>query len=134
MTVEDIKKAIEGTDYEYYGIRSDKGIRYKTGETANASHQLFQDPQYLDDDMTELAYPYVEEGIYAGYYDAGEMDGTCAVGFNPDDDESIKRALEEIRSYPGNYIHVLGGNSAECGNDAGEVIIENAIVLVGTSN
>ena len=65
MTVEDIKKAISGTDYEFYGLRKDEDIRYNVGNVANNSHQLYQDPWYDDDD--ELVYPYIENGPYAGF-------------------------------------------------------------------
>ena len=44
LTVEDIKKAIIGTEFDFYGIRVDDGIRYNVGDTANNSRQLWQDP------------------------------------------------------------------------------------------
>lgn len=127
MTVEDIKKAINGSDYEFYGIRIDDGIRYNVGDTANNSHQLFQDPDF--DDAGELIYPYIEDGVNKGLYDAGELDGTCAIGFDPEDDESIAKAIEQIKNYLGDYIHVLSGDYAEDGNDRGEIIIRDAEVL-----
>lgn len=126
MTVEEIKKAIAGSDYEFYGIRVDDGIRYNVGDIANNSHQLFRDPFYGDDD--NLVYPYIEDGIYSGFYDAGELPGTCTIGFDPDDDESIARAIDAMMYY-GDYIHVLGGDCAEGGNDMGELIIADATVL-----
>lgn len=127
LTVEDIKKAISGTEFEFYGLRVDDGIRYNVGDTANNSRQLFQDPDFDDDG--ELVYPYIEDGIYKGFYDAGELDGTCTIGFNAEDDASIVKALEQIRMYFGDYVHVLGGDYAEAGNDRGELIIGNAEVL-----
>lgn len=127
LTVEDIKKAISGTEFEFYGLRVDDGIRYNVGDTANNSHQLFQDPDFDDDG--ELIYPYIEDGIYAGFYDAGELDGACAIGFDAEDDASITKAIEQIKMYFGDYVHVLGGNYAECGNDRGELIISDAEAL-----
>lgn len=133
MLIDDIKKAVEGTDYEFYGIRVDDGIRYNIGETANASHQLFQDPQWADDEMTELLYPYIENGPYAGLYDAGELNGTCVIEFDPESDESIERSLEMISGYYGDNIHILAGDQAEYGNDEGEIIIPDAVVLLSES-
>ncbi len=127
LTVEDIKKSISGTDFEFYGLRVDEGIRYNIGDIANNSRQLFQDPDYDDDG--ELIYPYIEDGQYKGFYDAGELNGTCTIGFDPEDDESIKNALKQINVYCGDYIHILGGDYAEVGNDNGELIICDAEVL-----
>lgn len=127
MTVEDIKKVIEGTEFDFYGIRVDDGIRYNVGDTANNSRQLWQDPDFDEDG--ELIYPYIEDGIYKGFYDGGELDGTCTIGFGAEDEESIARAIEQISIYCGDYIHVLGGDYAEGGNDSGELIISDAEVL-----
>lgn len=127
MTVEDIKKVIEGTGFEFYGIRIDNGIRYNIGDTANNSHQLWQDPDFGEDG--ELLYPYIKDGIYKGFYDGGELDGTCTIGFDAEDEESIAKAIEQINIYCGDYIHVLGGDYAEGGNDSGEIIIRGAEVL-----
>lgn len=127
LTVEGIEKAISGTDFEFYGLRVDEGIRYSIGDTANNSRQIFQDPDFDDDG--ELIYPYIEDGVYAGFYDAGELDGTCTIGFDAEDDASIAKALEQIKMYLGDYIHVLGGDYAEEGNDRGELIIKNAVIL-----
>lgn len=127
LTVEDIKNAISGTDFEFYGIRVDNGIRYDVGDTANNSHQLFQDPDFDEDG--ELIYPYIEDGIYKGFYDAGELDGTCTIGFDAEDDISIAKVIEQIKLYFGDNIHVLGGDYAEAGNDSRELIISDAEVL-----
>lgn len=127
LTVENIKEAISGTDFEFYGLRVDDGIRYNVGDTANNSHQLYQDPDFDEDG--ELIYPYIEDGANKGLYDAGELDGTCVIGFDVEDDASITRALERIKMYFGDYIHVLSGDYAEGGNDIGELIIRDAEVL-----
>lgn len=127
LTVENIKKAIEGTDFEFYGIRIDNGIKYNIGDIANNSHQLFQDS--FDDENGEPIYPYIEDGIYKGFYDAGELGGTCAIAFDFDDDASIQQAIGQVHIYFGDFIHILGGNYAESGNDRGEIIISDAEVL-----
>lgn len=127
LTIDDVKNAISGTDYEFFGIRVDDGICYNVGDIANVSHQLWQDPVFDEDG--ELIYPYIEDGIYKGFYDGGELSGTCAIGFDADDDESIAKAIRQINIYFGDYVHILGGNYAEDGNDNDELIISNASVL-----
>lgn len=127
LTVEDIKNAINGTEFEFYGLRVDEGICYNVGDTADNSHQLFQDPDF--DDNGNLIYPYIEDGVNKGLFDAGELDGTCTIGFNADDELSIKRAIQQINAYSGDYIHLLGGDYAEGGNDDHELIIRDANVL-----
>lgn len=114
LTVEDIKKAINDTDFEFYGLRVDDGIRYNVGDTANNSHQLFQDPDFDEDG--ELIYPYID-------------DGTCVIGFDANDDASIAKAIERIKIYFGDNIHLLGSDYAEGGYDIGELIVKDAEVL-----
>lgn len=116
---------IEFDDYEYFGIRVDD-FAYNVGDTAENSHQLYQDPDFDEDG--NLIYEK-GDGIYSDFYDAGELDGTCTIEFNPQDAESIQNALDLVRSYYGNTIHILAGNSASYGNDEGELIIRNAKVL-----
>lgn len=127
LTVENIKKAIEGTDFWEYGIRVDSGVRYNVGEIANSSRQLFQDPEF--DENGNLIYPCIEEGLNKGLYDAGDLGGTSTIGFNPDDDLSIQKAIDRIGIYSGEYIHILGGEYGEEGNDRGEIIIKRAEVI-----
>ena len=131
LTVAEIKKAIENTEFEFYGIRVDE-MKYEVGETANNSHQLFQDPDFDEDG--ELIYPYIEDGIYKGMYDAGELNGTCTIGFDAEDDDSIQKAIDMVKSYCGDFVHVLGGDYAGGGNDSGEIIISDAEVLLVKGN
>ena len=119
MTVEEIRNLINEAEYDYIGIRADSRD-YQIGEVMDNSHQLFQDPQYVDFECTELLYPYISEGTYAGFYDGGELDGTCAL-------EVSESNIEEM-SY-GNKYYLIGGNSMEYGNDDDEIIINDAEVI-----
>lgn len=94
ITVEDIKNAVKGTNFDFYGVRVDGSILYHVGDTANNSRQLFQDPDFDDG---ELIYPYIEDGVNKGLYDAGELDGTCTIGFCPDDDIPIAAAIKQLK-------------------------------------
>ena len=130
-TLENVKNFIatlseDLIDENYFGMRIDE-CSYNVGDTANYSHQLYEDPWFDDDG--ELVYPYVEDGIYAGYYDAGELNGTCCIGFDPTDDSSIEQALKIVSCYFGYNLHILCGDSAVNGEDTGEIIIEDAKVI-----
>lgn len=124
MKVEEIRNLISGAEYNYIGIRADSRD-YQIGDVMDNSHQLFQDPQYTDFECTELLYPYISEGPYSGFYDAGELDGTCALEIS---ENNIEKMLEAVKNY-GEKIYLIGGNSMECGNDEDEIIIRNAKVI-----
>ena len=121
-------------EFDGFGLRADDRV-YEIGNTVDNSHQLYADPQYTDDSCEELLYPYIEEGPYKGYYDAGELEGTCAVKIEvrgKRDEEriaAIEKALEEVRDYRGKHIYVIAGEQFESGNDIDEIIIEEAKVL-----
>ena len=128
MRTETIKKICEEADFTYFGLRADD-MEYRIGDICNNSHQLFQDPDFDEDG--ELIYLAIEdpESPYYGFYDAGELDGTCAVKFDPEDENSIRAALETVKMYSGKNLYIIAGYSIEHGNDADEIIIEDAIVL-----
>ena len=114
MTIEEIRNIIEEAEYGYIGIRADSRD-YQIGDVMDNSHQLFQDPQYND----------IYEGPYAGFYDAGELNGTCALSVS---ENNIEKMLEAVKNY-GEKIYLIGGNSMEYGNDEDEIIIRNAEVI-----
>ena len=116
MTVEEIKNIIENAEFEYIGIRADSRD-YKIGEVMNNSHQLFQD--------ADCGGELVEEGPYAGFYDAGELDGTCALKVSED---NIEDAITKAEAY-GKKFYLIGGDAMEYGYDDGEIIIKEAEVI-----
>lgn len=128
MTVEEIKKVCEKNDFSYFGLRADD-MEYQNGDICNNSHQLFQDPDF--DEEGELIYPSIQdpESPYYGFYDAGELDGTCAVKFDPNNENSIRSALDTVKMYSGKNLYIIAGNSMEYGNDEDEIIIGGAEVL-----
>lgn len=124
MKIEEIRNLIGEAEYGYIGIRADDRD-YHIGEVMDNSHQLFQDPQYADFECTELLYPYISDGPYTGFYDGGELDGTCALEAS---ENNIEEKLEAVKSY-GEKIYLIGGNSMEYGNDVDEIIIRDAEVI-----
>ena len=112
MTVNDIQRICEESGCGYFGLRADD-MEYQIGDICNNSHQLFQDP----------------ESPYYGFYDAGELDGTCAVKFSPDDESSIRASLDTVKMYSGKNLYIIAGDSMEYGNDDGEIIIKDAEVI-----
>lgn len=137
--VSDIMKLLSqeyGDDYAYGNIRDSWGLRvddydYGIGDTMFNSHELYQDPLYDFDD--NLVFPK-GEGIYEGYYDGGELDGTCSVGIEGVDGDSAERskgvakAFELSKGYLGKYLFVISGSYSYGGNDLGESVIRNAVV------
>lgn len=128
--LEEIRNIITTAGYDDYGFRIENYV-YKIGDCTHNSHQLYQDPHWIND---ELLYPYMEEGPYEGYYDAGELDGTCAIkvgAYLPEEttDKEILYSLGETVKYDGEYLYLIGGNNSQDGNDELEIIIEDAIVL-----
>lgn len=128
MTAEEIKRICEESGCGYFGLRADD-MEYQIGDICNNSHQLFQDPDFDEDG--ELIYLAIEdpESPYYGFYDAGELDGTCAVKFDPEDENSIRAALETVKMYSGKNLYIIAGDLAEYGNDDGEIIIREAEVV-----
>ena len=128
MTIDDIKRICKESYFGYFGLRADN-MKYQAGDICNDSHQLFQDPDFDEDG--ELIYPAIEdpESPYYGFYDAGELDGTCAVKFDPDDENSIIAALETVKMYSGKNLYIIAGDSMEYGNDEREIIIREAEVI-----
>ena len=124
MKIEEIGNLISEAEYDYIGIRADDRD-YQIGEVMDNSHQLFQDPQYTDFECVELLYPYISEGPHAGFYDGGELDGTCALEVS---ENNIEEMIEAVKSY-GEKIYLIGGNSMEYGNDVDEIIIRDAEVI-----
>lgn len=122
-----IKNIVENGDYYYYGLRKDD-YEYNIGDICHKSHQLWQDPEYDEDG--ELIYPHIWEGPYKGFYDGGELDGTCSIGINEyDDDEDIITKINLVSEYIADHLYLIAGKRAQVGNDREELIIENAVVL-----
>ena len=128
MTVNDIQRICEESGCGYFGLRVDD-MEYQIGNICNNSHQLFQDPDFDEDG--ELIYPAIEdpESPYYGFYDAGELDGARSVKFDPDDENSIRAALEIVKMYSGKNLYIITGDSMEYGNDYGEIIVREAEVI-----
>lgn len=128
MTAEEIRRICNESECESFGFRMDFK-KYQVGEECEVSHQLFQDPWFDDDGELLYEQDTDPESPYYGFYDAGELDGTCSIGFDPDDPESIRKALEMVDIYLGEYFTVIGGAWGTGGNDIGENIISDAVVL-----
>lgn len=106
----------------FYGIRADRpGI--EVGEHFANSHQWWQDDPSDWGEECE----YNEE---RGFWDGGELPGTCSIGLGDFPTvESIAEAIERARGYIyGNStnLYLIRGNGCEGGNDIGESIIYNA--------
>lgn len=125
MSLEQLNKIIENGEFYFYGLRKDSAT-YQPGDTVRNSHQLYQDPAFDEDG--NLIYPYCSEGPYKGFYDAGELDGACAVEIV---NGNIAQALKNMKGYYGEHIYLVAGNDGYPGNDVytNEMVISEAQVL-----
>lgn len=121
-----IEEIIKREEYDYYGLRYDDR-NYNINDVCNISHQWWQDDPNdgIEEDDSEFC-PYNEE---LHLWDGGELPGTCSVGVN---ENNIQQALSYMRHYVccGDNLYLIAGNNAEGGNDSGEIIIENAVVIM----
>lgn len=117
-----------------FAVRYDD-YEYQVGDICFKSHELYQDPEYDDND--ELIHPYLEDGNYAGFYDGGELDGTSGLfieEINIDDEEDtitnkmINETIKKYHPYLGRHIYLISSDVYYGGNDIGEVIMQNAKV------
>lgn len=105
-----IQKIIELGGYDFYGIR----VIHGQSEPAKVGDTL--DPSYRWEDGEPT-----DEELY----------GTCALAV--DGYSNISRSLSAlIKGYGslGDQVALIGGYQCEWGEDAGEIIIKNAIVLM----
>lgn len=121
-----IIKAIETSGYNWIGIR-----------------HLAEDEEYQVGDYCRNSYDWDYESDCSTYAteEPRELPGTCAyntrIATGWDDLEEMAVKLQQAIN-EANYIGtpvIIGGDRATYGNDEGEIIIENAIVIATlTSN
>ena len=120
--IEMIKEILELGEHLYYGLRKDNRD-YEIREELEVSHQWFQDAEY-DFQTDELVFPFDEE---MRLYDAGELDGTCAIEIEEGD--NVEEKVNYMKMYTGKNLYLVASDCAGNGNDHHELIMENAIVL-----
>lgn len=114
MHSQTIKNVAEVTQYEYLGIRAHRGDRLDIGNPLPSSH-VWDDGDMLD----EL------------------LEGICALRILHDswnetiDQNSVAKAIKDIDAYTwdNSPVVLIGGNYAMEGNDVGEIIIRDAVLL-----
>lgn len=123
-------------DYSFYGIRSDDR-NLSIGDVFPPSHALFQEPDYDEDG--ELIYPYMHSGPYAGFYDAGELDGTSVLDIDATYDEAkqlkyIENTIRQSSRYYGcDHMYLVGSDTAipnDFDTDEGEMLFRDPVVLL----
>jgi hypothetical protein len=104
MSIEEIKQAVENREYGYIGIRCEDGVSYNVGDHANESRV------WIDGEATE-----------------DTVGGTSCIGINRSDD--VDAAMDMIANYFGDRLYLVAGDSFEYGEDEGEYIIRDAVVV-----
>lgn len=120
LTKENITKVMsENNEYDFFGLRHDEHA-YSIGEEVSNSHQWYQDdPAAWGEDL-----PYIEE---LRLWDGGELGGTCAVSI--DGVDGIEKAMKAANKYDGSHLYLIASHEAWGGNDYGEVIMPDAVVV-----
>lgn len=116
--LEKIKMIVENGEYQYYAIRMDDYI-YNIDDKCHTSHQWWQDDP---EDGSE----YVQE---MHCWDGGILPGTCAFSVSADNIADVMEEAEETFGYY-DHMYLIAGDDAEIGNDPGEIIVDNATVLL----
>lgn len=110
--MKEILEKMEKSNFNYFGIRSeDRDL--PEGYELEQSHD-WDDGVMLD----EL------------------LSGTCATGIGclwfdgeQDDIDTVQQAIDANGGSYGKYMYIIGGDSYEDGNDDGEMIISDAVVI-----
>ena len=94
-------------EYEYYGIRVDDGVSYSVGDNV-ANSRIWEDGEPTGE----------------------ELDGASAVGLKLNSSAAdIARAVAISQNYFGDSVYLIGGYDMEYGEDAGEYVIKDAVVV-----
>lgn len=104
--LEKIMETMENGDYTYYGIRVDVDVDYSVGDYTSDSRI------WIDGESTEEM-----------------LNGTSCVGLRYADETDVTKAIKIAENYAGNRIYLIGSDSMEYGEDEGEYILENAVVV-----
>lgn len=122
LLIEQINNLIDLFDshssFMFLGLRADSRS-FSTGDIVPNSHQWWQD----DPDDGSL---YNEE---MGCWDGGELNGACALDLNNHNLLDVLKAISSYRVWIPTHVYLLASADAEGGNDIGEIIMEDAIVL-----
>lgn len=107
MTTKEIKEILENTGFEYTGIRI-VDEEYQIGETVENSRV------WLYDEPTDEI-----------------LDGASCIRISwRNSEEEIQNILDfSMETYFGDHIYLIGGDSAEFGEDPEELVIRDAEVL-----
>lgn len=127
MTAQEIMEIIKANEekYEFFGLRTDDA-EYEIGEICKNSHEWYQDDPNGELEKDDAWYtPYNEE---MKMWDGGELDGTSSVAVTAETVEDALKTFEAYKTIGTNY-YILAGDYAQGGNDIGESIIRDAVVL-----
>lgn len=129
MTINEALAIMEQGEFNVYGIRVDREGLAEGFELDN-SHDWFQDWDSSwgepDDIYDDPDHPYSDD---LGCWDGGELSGACALEVCDDDIDDVIRTARRRYITSGVAVYLIGGTGYEYGNDSGEIIIENAVVI-----
>lgn len=107
MTVSEIKELAREMGYGVVGVRRDNH-KYTVGEECKVSHEWSADEE-IGEWREDL-----------GLWEGEELSGTCAL---------LPDYINLLDEYIGENAYIIAGEEYEVGNDEGEIIIPNAVVI-----
>lgn len=114
MNGKQIAEEIEKSEYSYFGLRS-------------------MTPNYYggNDVVATVGMVMPESYIWDNNESTGELlNGTCAIDITGCEDEEISKVIDSLgRNYDGKQIVLLGSHRREHGDDDGEIIMCDAVVI-----
>lgn len=152
MNTQEIKQIISEGEYNYYALRVVDGENISAGQQMPNSRRWHDGnpinvyewvgdsevEEYESNGYERMSQEDAEIMQSNGYYGDGEvlmvnwsgyetLDGACGVGIT---EENADRIISRMSTaYTGDQIILIAGDSAEEGNDIGEIVIENAVAL-----
>lgn len=114
-TVKEIREAVENSDFEFFAVRATDDDM-KVGDICRASHDWNYE---LDQPSDEL------------------LDGACGTGFrinwgasDEKNEATIEKAIKyNTNNYCADHLYIITGHDVTGGDDVGELIIRDAVVL-----
>jgi hypothetical protein len=105
IQIKQVAKDVEdrGYNYDYVGIRIEEEVNSVIGTILDHQSSVWEDGNELDE----------------------KLNGVCAI----DIDRVKELSNVAYNGYLGNIVLILGSEHAEYGEDAGEIIMENPVVL-----
>lgn len=123
--IKEIEAIIEKGEYEHYGIRAVASLSdHFTESWLKKTGQSVEPVALTVGQIAPASYRWED-----GNNTDEELGGTCAIQIPSAWDGSLERPIEAVSSYLGKQLALLGCYHVSYGEDNGEIIMQDAVVL-----